>query len=159
MKYRLLLLLVAVLYTSGCVYAVQITTEDAKQAIELAISKLDSAQPGDQYMPVIKLQGERGIINYEVKENYYNCGLKPDDKFLLPQSQVQEIENWFGTQSQFSYKCVKPPAKKQELGGGYFVNLLGKKGNRWLNYHLQVDINAKTSKDNLLKLLLSRLLE
>ncbi len=153
------LLLVATLSTSSCVHAVQITVENAKQAIQLALYKLDAAEPGDEYMPVIKLQGERGTMSYEVKNSFYNCGLKPDGKFLLPESQVQEIENWFGTQTQLAYKCVKPPQKKPELGGGDYVNLFGKKGNRWLNYHLQVDLNAKTSKEQFLKTLLSQLLE
>ncbi len=150
MNCRLLLLLVAVLYTSGCVYAVQITTEDAKKAIELALKEFDAANKDypnpswnldlDSYTwTPITLKNVEGKMKRKISHQHFNCGLIPKGIFVLPEKRIKEVRNWFKNQNQLVNKKVK---EQQWKNNGCFVNLLGNKENNQLrfNYHLQVDV-------------------
>ncbi len=134
MNCRFLLLLVAVLYTSGCVYAVQITAGDAKQAIELALKEFDKANKyypnppmnfvhNYKWLRVITLQNVEGKMKRKIIYQHFNCGLIPNGRFVLPENRIQEVRNWFMNQNQLSQKLFRRKEWKNELNG-CFVNLL-----------------------------------
>ncbi len=161
MNRGLFLMLVATLYTCGSVQSVVITVGDAKSAVNIALQHLGTARIGDVAFPRITLQTIKGFVGYRVLGRYFNCGLKPDGRYILPKSQALTVCAWFRTRNLLSNIKCYAPVYKAELGG-HFVNLVADKavggGSRRFNYHLQVNIRTST-KEQLMDILLSRELE
>lgn len=161
MNRGLLLLLVATLYTLGRVQGVQITVAEAEQGVDVALSKLNTGKVGDAYMPVIRLHGEKGHVNYKISGMYFNCGLKPHGRFLLPETLGPQMCGFIRGKNLANPKCYRPMYKRNL--GGWFVNLVGDTQvgghTRRFNYHVQVDHGAINAKEQLLDILLSRELD
>lgn len=162
MNRGLLLLLVATLYTLGCVQGVHITLADAQTAVTRALGLLNTGRVGDMYMPPMRLQNTNGYMNYKITGMYFNCGLRPNGRFYFPESRGLQMCAFIRSQrSLTNIKCYRPMYKANL--GGWFINLVGDRNvgghRRRFNFHLQVDHNAKSTKEQLMDLLLSREME
>ncbi len=101
MNCGLLLLLVAALYTTGCVNAETITVADAKRAITAAWKLYGGANTLQKsYTATVKLNNGQDVA---VKCYFgahggerLDCGLPPH-QYLLPESKADQIGNWFLT--------------------------------------------------------------
>lgn len=157
-------MLVATLYTLSCVHGVAIDVGDAKSAVNIALQDLPTAVLGNERTHRIKLQRVRGHVSYKLNVlngvTYFNCGLKPLGQFLLPETKALTVCTWFRTRNLLQNIRCYPPIYKN---GGWFVNFVADRqvngATRRFNYHLEVDHNAMSAKEQLKNILLSRVLE
>ena len=90
MTSRLLLLLVAALYTSGCVNAVDITVKDTKTAVTAAWNLYIGADPKVQkiYTATIQLEsGDYVDVTCRFSGKRLDCQL-PEGGYLLPENEL-----------------------------------------------------------------------
>ncbi len=103
MNSGLVLLLVAILYTTGCVNAEAITVNDAKRAITTAWNLYVGANrhPQQTYTATVKLDNGEDIVATCIFRRMHgtrlDCGL-PQGKYLLPESKADKVGSWFITE-------------------------------------------------------------
>ena len=152
---KLFLLLLGVLYTTGCVRA-QITLEDAKQAIGVAWNFYQKADPSDPkfYNERIDLtDGRRVNVGCRFRGDFgtrFDCDLPSGNK--MPEKDFNELKEWF--EKTFPGYEMKTPEDKY---GSRFANT-GKEGgttfSKDFNFHVEIEKTVQ-----LLMKLLSRLLQ
>ena len=95
MNSGLLLLLLAALYTSGCVNAVDITVEDTEKAVTAALNLFTGRTNQKDYSAVITLDSDEDVAvtcKY-FKKSAFNCNLPKG--YLLPETETNQVKNWF----------------------------------------------------------------
>ena len=152
---KLFLLLLGVLYITGCVRA-QITLEDAKQAIRVAwnfYQEANSSDPKFYNERIVLTDGRRVNVGCRFRGSFgtrFDCDLPPGYK--MPEKDFNELKKWFETT--FPGFEMKPPEDKR---GSRFANT-GKKGgttsSKDFNFHVEIEKTVQ-----LLMKLLSRLLQ
>ncbi len=170
MNSGLLLLLVAALYTSGCVNAVEITVTDTEKAVKAAYDLFTGRTTNQKdYSTVITLDSNENVaVTCEYfKKSAFNCGLPKG--YLLPQTETNQVGTWFlnhiAPNGQY-----QPPVNKPNYPG-FYANLKKQdmygEGNKYelFNYHIEVKPGEKSGckqdslESKLLRMLLSRILQ
>ncbi len=156
MNCGLLLLLVAALYTTGCVHAKTITVDDAKRAVTAAWKLYSGANTLQKsYTATVKLDNGQDVV---VKcyfgahgEERLDCGLPPH-QYLLPESKADQVGNWFITKIAADGKGKYRKAMEKK-DCGRCANLWHFAIGKEFNYHLEVDDKSSLNLKLLAKLL------
>ena len=170
MNSGLLLLLVAALYTSGCVNAVDITVTDTEKAVKAAYDLFTGRTTNQKdYSTVITLDSNENVAvtcKY-FKKSAFNCNLPKG--YLLPETETNQVGTWFVKNIAKVYGVYQTPVDKNY--GGCYANLKdqdfygGGKKYELFNYHIEVKPGEKSGckqdslESKLLRMLLSRILQ